>query len=90
MVVASDAVEAIRLQRRRYDIVFMDWSMPGISGWEVATSAKRLHKDMPEIVVTGWTAGIDNVEAYRRGADGIVYKPFDMEDLVAAMTRHTR
>ena len=94
VVLASDGEEAIRLlQRRRFDIVFTDLSMLGISGWEVVTSAKRLHKDLPVIVLTGWAAGIDNAEAERRGADGFVHKPFDMEDLldlVATMTMPTR
>ena len=94
VVLASDGGEAIGLlQQGRFDIVFTDLTMPGISGWEVTTSAKRLFSDMPVIVVTGWASGLDDAEVERRGADGIVRKPFDMYellDLVARMVDHDR
>ena len=94
MVLASDGGEAIcLLQQGRFDIVFTDLTMPGISGWEVATSVKRLSGHISVIVVTGWASGIDDAEVERRGADGIVRKPFDMEellDLVARLMERTR
>ena len=88
VVLASDGGEAIRLlQQRRFDLVFTDLTMPGISGWEVVASVKRLRGDIPVIVFTGWAAGLDDAEVERRGANGIVHKPFDMAELLDLVSR---
>ena len=88
VVLASDGAEAVSLLRqRRFDIVFTDLTMPGISGWDVVTSVKRISRDIPVVVVSGWGAGIDTAEVERRGADGIIHKPFDMKELLDLVAR---
>ena len=82
---AADGAEAIdRLQKRRYDLMIIDRNMPRMSGVEavaVIRTSPRF-KDLKILMVTqeSTTKTID--EAYERGVDGYVVKPFDMNKLL--------
>ena len=76
--VAKDGAEALeRAEKDRPDLILLDLSMPGISGWE---AAKRL-KDVPHlrhIPVLAFTAHAmsgDDRLAREAGCDGYISKP---------------
>jgi two-component system response regulator (stage 0 sporulation protein F) len=73
------AVELIR--KEPFDLMVLDYKMPGMTGFDVFKQAKALHPTMNVILVTGHgTPDIVN-EANRLGFAGILLKPFTSEEL---------
>nr|WP_315254742.1 response regulator [uncultured Duganella sp.] len=77
---ALDAVAAQTGRGKAYDVVFIDWRMPGLDGWETSRRIRRLtpQADMPLIVMV--TAHDREMLAQRQQEiapvlDGFVVKP---------------
>ena len=85
-VEAADGVEALTLAREiRPDLIVLDVMLPELSGIEVL-EALRLEEGLqaiPVIVITAWSHA--EVDAHVAGADRFVSKPFDPDDLSAAV-----
>jgi two-component system response regulator HydG len=81
---AKDGLEAIeRVKEQPFDMIFMDIKMPLIDGVE---TYRRIKKIRPEAVVMMMTAyAVEDLvqQALEEGAYGIVYKPLDIEKVVA-------
>jgi signal transduction histidine kinase/ActR/RegA family two-component response regulator len=74
-----------------FDLAFVDLSMPGLSGWEVAKALRATQPQVPIALVTGWGDQIDFGEARTRGIDYLMAKPFNVDDmtrLVAGVLAH--
>jgi two-component system response regulator (stage 0 sporulation protein F) len=73
------AVELLR--KEPFDLMVLDYKMPGMSGFEVFEQARTLHADMAVVLVTGHgTPEIIN-EANRMGFQAILLKPFTSDEL---------
>jgi len=73
------AVELLR--KEPFDLMVLDYKMPGMSGFEVFEQARTLHPDMAVVLVTGHgTPEIIN-EANRMGFQAILLKPFTSDEL---------
>jgi CheY-like chemotaxis protein len=85
---ASDGIIAMELAREvSPDVVILDLMLPRLSGLEVLARMnedERL-KDVPVVVITAWNETREDVLS--AGADEFVTKPFDPEDLRAAVNR---
>jgi DNA-binding response OmpR family regulator len=83
---ADDGEQSLELARRaRPDVVILDMMMPRRSGLEVLM-AMRNDKDLAEtrvIVLTAQPAARD--DALRAGADVVMVKPFEPEQITAAV-----
>lgn len=66
-------------------VAVLDWQMPGLSGLEVLSRAKRSRADgVPYVLLlTGNTEVKDRVRGLREGADDYLTKPCDPAELVA-------
>lgn len=72
------AVES--LQNEKYDIIFLDLSMPEWDGVEVLKVLKKNYPQIPVFMVSGWTGGDTRLqEAKALGANGFITKPFNRE-----------
>ncbi len=84
---ASSGKEGLGIfDKEAIDLVFTDVGMPGMSGWEVATSIKAKDPSIPVALITGWGIQIDDEKMKESGADLILNKPFKINqvlDLVA-------
>ncbi|MFR9801852.1 LytR/AlgR family response regulator transcription factor [Pseudonocardia sp. RS010] len=89
VVPAADALTALKLlQARRFDAAFLDISMPGMDGLELASLLSRM-TDPPEIVfVTAFEEHA--VSAYGVGALDYLLKPVAAERLDATLARVLR
>lgn len=83
---APDA-EAARLviERRKPDLILMDWMLPGQSGVEFA---RRLRtnietREIPIIMLTAKGEETDKVRALDLGSDDYITKPFSTKELLA-------
>ncbi len=86
-----EAVEAAA--KARYDLVFMDGSMPEMDGFEAtrAIRAAEAASGTPRVPVVALTAHVlgSAAEAWRdAGMDGVVHKPFTIGDIAACLARH--
>ena len=73
------AVELLR--KEPFDLMVLDYKMPGMSGFEVFDQARTLHPEMAVVLVTGHgTPEIIN-EANRMGFQAILLKPFTSDEL---------
>jgi two-component system phosphate regulon response regulator PhoB len=83
---ATSAEEALeRVRRRTYDLVVLDWNLPGMTGIELC---RLIRKDpvlatLPVLFLTAHAAPQDVVEAFASGADDYVVKPFRAPELGA-------
>jgi signal transduction histidine kinase/ActR/RegA family two-component response regulator len=82
----ADALEALARAPGDYDLLLTDQTMPGTTGVQVADAAKRIAPHIRVIIVTGYSAEIDQERAQARGIEGFLMKPFSMESLSAKIT----
>jgi putative two-component system response regulator len=88
VVCASSANEALTLFiDDRIGLVLTDIVMPDLSGLELLESMRLHRPNLPIVLVTGANTRDNLTEALRRGADGLVAKPFTKEELDQALTR---
>lgn len=69
------------------DVIFLDVSMPGMSGLEVLERIRGLELDAAVIMMTAYGTEDLAVEALRRGADDYLRKPLDTDELDAILAR---
>lgn len=84
----AEGIAAIKLARKAdFDIVFLDYNMPGFSGLETLAEFKRENRRMSVVVMTSMP---DAALAERVRAQGALFlrKPFFPADIEAALTRH--
>ena len=75
--------EALRLAgSRRFDLVFSDVVMPGISGLELAERLKESQPSLPVVLTTGYS---DEISKSGTGGRPVVLKPYGLETLAAAI-----
>jgi DNA-binding response OmpR family regulator len=82
----GDGTEACRyLREYEFGAVILDWRMPGLSGIEVVTWARRQGVQAPILMLTARDAPADQIEALDEGADDYLVKPFDFGELLARL-----
>jgi two-component system response regulator (stage 0 sporulation protein F) len=79
---ANRGETAVELMRKEpFDLMILDYKMPGMTGFEVFQQARALHPGMAVVLVTGHgTPEIIN-EANRLGFDAVLLKPFTSDEL---------
>ena len=79
---ASRGEAALDLLRKEpFDLMVLDYKMPGMTGFEVFQQAQALHPGMAVVLVTGHgTPEIIN-DATRMGFNAILLKPFTSDEL---------
>ena len=83
VTVASDGKEGIKIfKKRNFDMIFTDLGMPGMSGWEVASSIKRLDSEVIVAIITGWDIQLHRDELKNNGVDLFVNKPFRVDQIL--------
>jgi two-component system response regulator (stage 0 sporulation protein F) len=73
------AVELIR--KEPFDLMVLDYKMPGMSGFEVFEHTRTLHPNMAVVLVTGHGTPEIITEANRMGFHAILLKPFTSDEL---------
>jgi two-component system KDP operon response regulator KdpE len=81
--VAADGSEALKLiDEHMYDLLLLDVNMPGPSGFQVLEAVRR-DAEVPVLMVSARKRESDIVEAFNRGADDYLSKPFGVAELLA-------
>lgn len=66
-----------------YDVMLLDWMLPGISGIEICRSVRKVNQQVPIIFLTAKDTVDDTVFALETGANDYLKKPFAFEELLA-------
>jgi CheY-like chemotaxis protein len=69
----------------RPDVIIADVRMPNLSGFGVLEELKRAHVALPVVMITGFVHESVGVVAKRLGAVAVLKKPFELDDLRAAI-----
>ena len=90
VAIACDGPQGLKLALANdYDVILLDWMLPGMSGLEVCRQVRR-EKRTPIIVLTARDGTMDKVEGLDAGADDYVTKPFAAEELLARVRAASR
>ena len=74
-------------RKEPFDLLVVDYKMPGMNGFEVLGQARQIHPGMPCMLMTAHgTPDIIN-EATRLGFDYILLKPFTPSELRGAVDK---
>lgn len=66
-----------------YDIILLDWMMPGVSGIEICRTIRKENTVVPIIFLTAKDTVDDTVFGLEAGANDYLKKPFAFEELLA-------
>ncbi|MCZ8182616.1 MAG: ATP-binding protein [Beijerinckiaceae bacterium] len=87
------AFEAVKA--KRYDLVFMDGSMPEMDGFQSASAIRRWEQETGTsrtaiIALTAHVVGT-HADAWKQsGMDGVLHKPFTLQAMGETLARHLR
>ncbi len=78
---AEDAMT--ELNKNSFQLIVLDWMLPGLSGVDIVGEIKKLHDQSAILMVTAKTEPQDIIMGLERGADDYITKPFNPAVFVA-------
>ena len=88
---AHDGAEALYMVRAltdgEYDVVISDIRLPDMTGYEFMLKLQEVMDPSPLVLMTGfgWDPGHSIVKARQAGLQTVLYKPFRLDQLLAAV-----
>ena len=84
VTVAADGKTGLALATTAsFDLLILDWMLPGLSGVEICHQARQLGFDGAILMLTARGQVQDRVLGLNRGADDYLVKPFEPDELTA-------
>ena len=78
----NDGRRAIELlEKEQFDLILLDYKMPGLSGLETLKEVRKSQIKTPIIIMTAYGTTETAIEAMKLGAYDYLLKPFDREEL---------
>jgi two-component system NtrC family sensor kinase len=81
---AADALAELTRDARRFDVVFSDVVMPGISGIDLAREIRRRYFDLPVVLTSGYSHVLAQNGTY--GFE-LLQKPYSIEQLARVLSK---
>jgi len=81
----DDGLRQFEIQQ--VDILLVDIRMPDRDGFEVIDLVRQIQPDLAVVIMTGFGTIEMAIQALRRGADGLILKPFAGAELVQSIRR---
>jgi PAS domain S-box-containing protein len=84
VLVAKSGQGAIKLYKKntdKIDLVIMDMIMPGMGGGETFDHLKEINPDIKVLLSSGYSINGQASEILKRGCDGFIQKPFNINQL---------
>ncbi|WP_321469479.1 response regulator transcription factor [Halarcobacter sp.] len=87
----DDGYDAMtQVLNNKYDLYILDINVPGFSGHEVLQQIRKVHDNLPVIIVSA-QLDIDNIsKAYDLGCNDYLKKPFELEELMLHIKYHIK
>src|SRR5579864_8642714 len=89
VAVSNGAAAVKKIAEHKPDLAVLDVYMPGYTGLEVCERLKNAHEtsNLPVLLTVGKIEPFKPEEVTRVKADGIIIKPFEASDLLAAIQK---
>src|SRR3954470_1946911 len=68
-----------------YDVLLLDWMLPGLDGVTVCRRLRALGVTTPVLMLTARGDVRDRIDGLDAGADDYLAKPFDLDELLARL-----
>jgi len=81
----SDAL--MKIKDEEYNVVILDISMPGKSGWEILADIKNVNPNLPVLVLSMYPEDQYAVRMLKAGASGYVTKESAADELITAIRK---
>ena len=67
---------------KAYDLLMVDWMLPGITGMEICKRVRATKKSTPLSFLTAKDTVQDTIQGLQAGANDYIKKPFHFEELL--------
>jgi PAS domain S-box-containing protein len=87
---STSSVEALSLFRtapHEFDLIITDYTMPQMTGVDLATEILLIRPDMPIILCTGFSEKVNEAVTRKTGIKELVMKPFSMRSIAKVIRR---
>jgi len=86
---AEEGIAALQMMREgRFDVVFVDYNMPGLNGFETLLEIRREHPHAAVVMISSLVDSTMVERAQVAGAAAFLKKPFYPADVDAVFERH--
>ena len=85
--VGSGPEAVASLEDSLYDLMVLELDVPGMAGVEVMRRSRRMHRDLPIVILTAHATLESAIAAVKVGVVDYLIKPCDMEDLALVISR---
>src|SRR6516165_7021301 len=84
-MVATGEEALLQVAEDRFDLIVLDWMLPGLSGIELCRRLRRRDdlRAVPILMLTARGEEGDRIRGLSTGADDYVVKPFSLPELMA-------
>jgi CheY-like chemotaxis protein len=82
-----EAIEAVRSNPRKYDLVITDMTMPQMTGYNLAKGLMEIRPGLPVILCTGFSDQINEEKARSVGISAFLLKPVLFHDLANTLRK---
>ena len=76
-----EAIDAYEANQDKIDMVILDMVMPDMGGGEAYDTLKRINPDIKVLLSSGYSLNGQAAEILRRGCNGFIQKPFNVNQL---------
>ena len=83
----KEAVEHVRVEPDRYDVVLLDHTMPEMNGDEAFRKIRALQPAMPVVLASGFGEEVATDALFAEGLAGFIHKPASGTELAAAIRK---
>jgi PAS domain S-box-containing protein len=77
----NEAIEVFENGGNKIELIIMDMIMPGMGGGETFDRLKEIDPDIKVLLSSGYSINGQATKILRRGCDGFIQKPFNMNQL---------
>jgi nitrogen regulation protein NR(I) len=78
----ADGASALKqIAKEQFDLILLDYKMPGLSGLDTLKEIRKAQMKTPVIIMTAYGTTETAIEAMKLGAYDYLLKPFDAEEL---------
>ncbi len=82
-----EALELVRNQPHRFDLLLTDQKMPTLTGLQLAQEVSKICNSMPVILMTGYSEIADEARCKELGISGFLMKPPDTSELARVVRK---
>jgi len=81
------AQAALAADPQAFDLMVTDYNMPGYSGIDLLRAVKAIRPELPVALASGYVTPEMEQQAFEAGANALVYKPNDVNELCETVQR---